>query len=206
MILCYNAFSDLETSWENTVYVVNNRTTKALHTTINKGREGNAYLNYIMEHYDDLRDITVFLHAHRNGSLYAWHNDAPDHNNVVTIQSLRLGHVLEQGYVNLRCRHLPGCPPASIQPFRDPPDTGKQVEPYMAEAWEYMFPGIPVPLEIGVACCAQFAVTREQIRARPREDYERIFSWLMETSLNDSISGRVLEYTWHIIFGRKAQQ
>lgn len=162
-----------------------------------------------MENYDNLRDITVFLHAHRNGSLYAWHNDAPGHDNVLTLKALQLNYVLKEGYVNLRCRTKPGCP-VPIQPFRDPPGDPSNpetvVEQNLPEAWNYMFPGVPVPHAIGVACCAQFAVSKQQIRARPREEYERIFQWLMETTLSDWYSGRIMEYLWHIIFGQGVQQ
>ena len=205
-------YIDLRTRWESTIYIVNNRSAESLHTTINKGREGNAYLNYIMEAYDDLRDVTVFIHAHRSGNS-SWHTDAPGHDNVVSLKSLQLDYVLQNGYANLRCRHKPGCPDA-IQPFRQGPvpeeitreNAMRVVESNMIQAWEYIFPSIPVPHEIGAACCAQFAVTKQQIRKRPREDYERMFQWLMESPLDDAISGRIFEYLWHIIFGREAQQ
>ena len=156
-----------------------------------------------MEAYDDLRDITVFMHAHRNGKV-AWHNDAPGHDSVVTLKSLKLDYVLEKGYANLRCAPIPGCP-AAIQPMRDRP-TSTETEQNMADAWEHIFPDVEVPEKIGVACCAQFAVTKQQIRSRPKEDYERIFQWLMETPLDDAISGRIMEYLWHVIFGREPQQ
>ena len=165
-----------------------------------------------MEAYDDLRDITVFMHAHRSGNL-SWHTDAPGHDAVINLKSLKLDYVLEKGYANLRCRAQPGCPVA-IQPFRDGPipeeitrnNAMRVVESNMVQAWEYIFPGTSVPEQIGAACCAQFAVTKQQIRNRPFEDYERVFQWLMESPLDDAISGRVLEYLWHILFGRNAQQ
>ena len=164
------------------------------------------------------------MHAHRDGWLYAWHNDAPRFDNAFSLKHLNLDHVLKNGYVNLRCRLLPGCP-SRIQPFRDPPGNPSTpesiVEQHMPAAWEYMFPGVPVPHEIGVACCAQFAVSRAQIRARPLEDYERVFTWLMQTNIEDMYSGRIspfprifvifiltvlVEYLWHILFGRAARQ
>ena len=68
------------------------------------------------------------------------------------------------------------------------------------KAFEELFPGEQVPEAIGVACCSQFAVRREAIRMRPRADYIRYRNWLMETELEDSLSGRVLEYSWHSEF------
>jgi hypothetical protein len=57
---------------------------------------------------------------------------------------------------------------------------------------------------VGVSCCAQFAATREKIRERTKEQYEKYRDWIMETDLGDAISGRVFEYSWHIIFGKPA--
>ena len=76
----------------------------------------------------------------------------------------------------------------------------------MAEAWPYLFPDTPLPETIGVTCCAQFVVTKQQILARPKEDYQRIYNWLMTTSLEDQVSGRVMEFVWHIIFGQDPYQ
>lgn len=64
-------------------------------------------------------------------------------------------------------------------------------------AFEGLFPGVPVPEVIGASCCAQFAVTADKIRERPKSDYETYRHWLLETKLPDDISGRILEYSWH---------
>ena len=50
---------------------------------------------------------------------------------------------------------------------------------------------------VGAARCAQFAVTKAQIRKRPKEYYEKIRQWLIETPRSDSTSGRILEWSWH---------
>ena len=76
----------------------------------------------------------------------------------------------------------------------------------MHDAWAFMFPGEELPTEFGVPCCAQFAVSKKQILARPRTDYERYRSWVLGTQLHDRTSGRVMEYLWHIIFGKEAVQ
>ena len=61
-----------------------------------------------------------------------------------------------------------------------------------------------VPQVVGVACCSQFAVSRNQVLRRPKTDYQHFLKWLMDTDLNDDISGRIFEYMWHIIFGKNA--
>lgn len=52
-------------------------------------------------------------------------------------------------------------------------------------------PGVEVPQEVGVSCCLQFAVSREAVRRRPREECERWRGWLLVTLLADDLSGRV---------------
>lgn len=74
------------------------------------------------------------------------------------------------------------------------------------QAWMDMFPGETLPLAIGATCGAQFAVTAETIRSHPREDYIRWRQWLLDTPLADAVSARILEYSWHIIFGKPAVQ
>lgn len=61
-----------------------------------------------------------------------------------------------------------------------------------------------VPEEVGAACCAQFAVSRERVLQRPKSDYEGFREWVVETEKNDAKSGRVMEFLWHVIFGMDA--
>lgn len=61
-----------------------------------------------------------------------------------------------------------------------------------------------VPGEVGAACCAQFAVSRERVLERPKSDYEGLRRWVTETEKDDAQSGRVLEFLWHVIFGMDA--
>ena len=68
------------------------------------------------------------------------------------------------------------------------------------EVWPRFFPGVPIPETIAGQCCAQFAVTAERIRKRKRETYVGMREWLLETSLIDDVSGRVLEKLWAYIF------
>jgi hypothetical protein len=48
----------------------------------------------------------------------------------------------------------------------------------------------------------RFAATRSTILTRPLSFYINLRNWLLNTSLDDYISGRILEYSWHIIFGK----
>lgn len=160
-----------------------------------------AYLTFIIDHYDVLPNVIVFLHPHLKGWPQAWHTDALGYNNVDSVRSLRLGYVVEHGFANMRCLHNPGCP-NEMQPWRKLPDRAAEVA-YM-DTWLHFFGGqkSDVPRKVGTPCCAQFAVSKRQVRERPRADYVKYRKWLLDTELDDNVSGRVFEYMWHIIFGR----
>jgi hypothetical protein len=187
-------------SWPAAIYTVDDIEHSEYKVPVNKGKESMPYLTYIIDHYDDLKDVTVFLHAHRK----ARHNDAPGLDTVKGLRYLRIETVLQRGYVNLRCKWKPGCPD-EVQPLRGEHDLegyGGQTEAVYADAWRAFFGNdVPVPEAVGVACCAQFAVTRKSIRRRSREDYIKYRQWLLDTPLEDEVSGRVLEYTWHVFMG-----
>ena len=61
-----------------------------------------------------------------------------------------------------------------------------------------------MPEHVGQPCCAQFAVSREQITKRSLEEYVSYRQWVLDTELDDEKSGRVMEYLWHVIFGKEA--
>jgi hypothetical protein len=117
------------------------------------------------------------------------------------LRDLQLPHVMARGYANLRCVWTLGCP--AELPLSTPatPDADLPLSGAYPAAFYDLFPGAPLPDAIGVACCAQFAVSRSTIRWRPRDQYEHYRNWLLETDLPDYVSGRVFEYSWHMIFG-----
>ncbi|OJJ48248.1 hypothetical protein ASPZODRAFT_92664 [Penicilliopsis zonata CBS 506.65] len=213
--------------WQRAIYVVNpSRNTLAdtstLTTPLNKGHESMAYLTYIIDHYDSLPSTVAFLHPHRAGFFMAWHTDEPLHDNVEAMRSLRLGYVQRNGYVNLRCNWNPGCKPdhrynrhVTEQVWREifegtstPPNitdtqsSQSSLTPTDATAAAAAQSVLSIPDQIGAACCAQFVVSRNQIRKRPRSDYLQFRQWVVDTNKTDAISGRVMEFLWHVIFGK----
>ena len=158
-----------------------------------------AYLSYIIDNYANLPSTLVFLHSHRAGFLSAWHTDTPLHDNVDALHSLQIPFVQQNGYVNLRCNWNPGC----LEAHRD----NAHVTP---EVWQDVFSGTSTeekgqaPALVGAACCAQFAVSKKQVLVRPLGDYVRFREWIIDTEKSDAKSGRVLEFLWHVIFGKDA--
>lgn len=150
--------------------------------------------SYIIDHYDKLEDVTIFVHAER----YQWHNDDPDYDGQRLLSSLNLTQIQVQGYASLKCSWTLGCP-AEIHPSRDagkPSNPPKAGEVYK-QSFQVLFPDVEVPDVVGSACCAQFAVSRDAIRNRPKADYEKYRQWILDTEIVDDLSGRVLEYAWH---------
>ena len=75
------------------------------------------------------------------------------------LQSLQLSHIHSQGYANLRCCWVLGCP-VEMRPNREKEDPArgasvKATEDAYSKAFMELFPGDPVPNEVGVGCCAQ---------------------------------------------------
>jgi hypothetical protein len=198
--------------WQNAIYVVdldaNEESPTRLRTKMNKAREAMPYLTYIIDTYPHFPDVVAFIHPHRRGMPMAWHNDARGNDAVNMMRDLRLQTVLDRGYVNLRCNNEIGCPD-EVQPFRDPPDPKKHAEHAFPYVYGHFFnvtfttmrEKIPV---VATQCCAQFAVSRDQLLKLPKQEYVRYRTFLEETHYDDATSGRVMEYMWHIIFGRDA--
>ncbi|KAF2477900.1 uncharacterized protein BDR25DRAFT_275425 [Lindgomyces ingoldianus] len=166
----------------------------------NKGREAMVYLTYIIDHYDDLPDTVLFMHAHR----HAWHNNMiMGLDSVQIIKRLNHDRVARLGYMNVRCHHEPGCPDwiHMDRPGGDFDFFKKPEEIYWRRnIWEEIHPGAPIPASISGICCAQFAVSRERIQQVPLARFQHYRRWLIETTMDDQFSGRIFEYIWHYIF------
>ena len=123
--------------------------------------------------------------------------------NPLSVRLLNTATVEKQGFANMRCNTDPGCP-SETQLFRDPPEPHRRHEMAMPDALKDMFgwERHELPAVLATACCSQFAVSRSQVHRRSKAEYERYYQWLMDTPLDDDVSGRVLEYLWHVIFGK----
>ncbi|KAJ5586661.1 uncharacterized protein N7459_002426 [Penicillium hispanicum] len=181
--------------WARNIYVVDDKSAP-LTVSRNKGRESMVYLTYIIDHYENLPEIMLFIHSQR----FQWHNDDPYYDGVAMLRNFQVPYLQKQGYVNLRCVWTLGCP-SEIRPLTDTHRDDVHAGEYFKTGFMDLFPGTPVPDEVGVSCCAQFGVTRDKILERPKGDYERFRTWLAETPLSDDLSGRIMEYSWHMIFG-----
>ncbi|KAK0939749.1 hypothetical protein LTR48_001151 [Friedmanniomyces endolithicus] len=167
-----------------------------------KGHEALIYFTYLHDFYDSLPDLTLFIHA----SETPWHVEGTLlRNTTFALSQLNLHKVLQQRhYFNLRVTWRAGCP-AWIDTTKTHSDFDEAEEPFMAEAWRANF-GVdePVPDTLGGPCCSQFAVTREAIRRRPREQYRFSRDWIVDSTWSDAILGRVCEHMWPRLFTDEA--
>jgi hypothetical protein len=174
--------------------------TDRLHAPANKGHEAMIYLTYIIDHYDNLSDVTIFMHSHR----WAWHNNPiGGMDGAQMFSMLSLDRVNREGYVNMNCQWVPGCKPG----FRlkdvlenAVPEITRQEKKEVAASFARLFPETPTPDVIRTPCCAQFAASREMVRATPLTRFIFLRDWLFQTTYTDQISGRVFEQYWHLIF------
>lgn len=122
------------------------------------------------------------------------------------LQNLQLPYLVAQGYLNLRCVWILGCPseirPQSAKKLLPGADERAKTEVAYGDAFTELFPRMPLPEVVAASCCAQFALTAEKVRERPRADYVRYRKWLLDTTLPDSVSGRIFEYMWHSMLTR----
>ena len=170
------------------------------HPPKNKGHEVMIYLSWIIDNYDKLPDVTIFMHAHQ----YTWHNDDILGNNAADmIKSLSRQRVWREGFVNMRCSWFPGCPDW-MHPGETEENGNKPEEIFLAKSWSELFPLDKVPPVLGTPCCAQLALSRERIQAKPHAQYVWYRQWLFSTQLGDHLSGRIWEYVWQFVFTGEA--
>lgn len=202
-VLVIPCLNKMETDWaksdlsdvELAAYVVNN-TNAIWHSPRNKGHEVTVYLSYIIDHYANLPDIVIFMHAHR----WAHHNEKVlDHDAVQMVKRLSSQHVARQGYVNLRCNWYPGCP-EWLHPNNKQDTLARQEEMMISKSWAELFPLDALPTFLAQTCCAQFALSKGRISSIPLSRFIYYRDWILTTPLTDYISGRIWEYSWQFLF------
>lgn len=156
-------------------------------TPKNKGNEAGPFLWYILDNYDRLPAHIAFIHGHRV-SHHTYNLDI-----VPVMKAVKWGAM---PYI-----------PLNVHMFQKV-DSEKPEFNDMKRVWPRLFKDIApeMPNEFLSWCCAQFVVTRAAVRARPKAFYQAIYNWVTDNdpvlgNVTSFISSRVLEQTWHMIFG-----
>jgi hypothetical protein len=188
-----------DSSWVDTYFndvphvVITPKLPMSTHTTPkNRGNEAGPFLHYIIENYHRLPAHMAFIHGHRI-SHHTYQLDI-----VPAMKTVRWGLM---GYI-----------PLNVHMYQRV-DSEKPEYEDMALVWPKLFTDLApqIPPVLLSWCCAQFIVTRAAVQARPKEFYEKIYDWVTnegewkgKKNVTSFISSRVLEQTWHMIFGMPA--
>jgi hypothetical protein len=170
----------------------------------NVGNEASSYLKYIIDHYENLPEIMIFIHdenesRHHDGELtellpklvqkyiYEEENKYYEFNNIsfTTLDNIRLN-------IAERVTHF----------WRD--NFQKPLG----------FGSINETLPMSRKCCAQFLVTKERVLCRSKEYYKNYYDWIINKATTEGkkhtmnpfnfFSGNAIgvycEWTWYGLF------
>lgn len=161
-------------------------------TPLNKGHEAGVFLYWIIDNYDRLPPNMAFVHGHRV-SHHTYQLDI-----VAALKAVRWGSA---DFIPLNVHMYQRCDSEKPE-FKD-------IELVWPRLFKDLAPTMPAYFQSW--CCAQFVVTRKAVRSRSKAFYENIYAWVTNTGpykndlpVTSFISSRVLEQTWHMIFGMPA--
>jgi len=152
------------------------------------GNEASVYIRFFLDCWDSLPAHTAFLHDHRS----SWHNTNMDE----ILRRLQWG---KHPYISLNLKTKGFTPSAKVEYLHGPLPNNSDHWRNLAEAWpEHFGPELgPIPEYLpGKHHCAQFVVSRENIRKRSHAFWLGLFGWLMRETMDSFWSGRCVEHTW----------
>jgi len=169
----------------------------------NAGRECSAYLQWIVNHYDNIpADRIAFIHGHET----AWHQQHASLAQVLQLAATHPSMISEDRYTSLNDMTLclwRGCPRRqnlmcdekkrkNVMPYWD-----DLIAPKLQDAW----PTTSCCSAWG-DCCAQFVITKQLIHRYPKSTYETMLQTLLDNP-NHVEQCFALETVWHAIYGEK---
>ena len=160
------------------------------------------YHQYFYDFYDDLPDISILIHSQKE----SWHVEGLlEQSMLFSLNHLDLREALRRRFLNLRVTWGIGCSNGAMNTTRVQEESGNAPEQKaMQEAFRANFNLYDIPEILATPCCSQIVVIKELIQSVPREQYQHHIQWLLRTSLDDSISGRVWEHMWQYLFLKQA--
>lgn len=156
----------------------------------NLGREAHTYLHHILNFYDDLADITVFVQGNPFDHAPAFLKDLEHIPDDVLYKPFSTQEILMDEFGN---PHLTGNSPTSYNM-------------YFKEFYEHILQR-PCPILMYCIANALFAVSRDQIRMQSRAFYEKCMQTItcLETPTSTRVDQNIMEAhfferMWHAIF------
>ena len=187
MVFVVVAHHDEDTSWVNNLkykYEIISKARIPREHAPNKGNEASSFLQYIIFNYDNLDDVSVFVHGHRN----AWH-----HKENMDEKMNRM--VFDKNYYNINTNDTNNSLTMLVH-FPMELAKMKQMLPELGAILNIKFD----PEKIVYRNSAQFYVRKELIKMHSRETYFKLHEWLMRSKESSYYTSRAFEYIWHIIF------
>jgi hypothetical protein len=155
---------------------------------VNKGNEASVYLKYIVDNYDNLSEYTFFIHDEE----YAWHHSGS------IIDKYNEAVSSKQKYYNINDKCL------WSKRNLIPNHLYSQLLQWYNSYIEEYIPLSKVPNNndfiFGYFGAAQFLVHKDLIRNFPKYFYKKMYDWIITTDLPNYVSGRFLEWTWHVFW------
>ena len=172
----------------------------------NQGAESTCYIRHIIDRYDTLSNVTVFMQAggkHHNWKILEW------------ILALRPDM---QGWVSLNSDPMNGLWQLSGRGLKEVwPGIRRLAAAWGAEGWHVADDWIK-ELEAGklaTYCCQQFAVSRDTIQRWPKKFYQILLDLLLDPRGKEHGFGAeawwgmrkeyggaiVMEHLWHTVWG-----
>jgi len=146
----------------------------------NRGNDASHYLSFILDHYDNLPERTVFCHDHKSD----W---TQEHSLVKIINHLNWD---VSKYFSICSRHNNWtCIPYDSKPGH--------IEA-MKRNWHIL--PLPYPEKLTYFAGTQFCVHKDLILQYPESFYENCREWVYTVNEASWFIGRFFEYTWHYIF------
>ena len=161
-------------------YTVISRNNIAKEVAPNKGNEASVYLEYIINNYQNLPDICIFIHGHRN----AWHHKE---NIDEKINCMDFSH----NYYNIN--------ELNLDYLKNHTKSLNALKSFIHIFNNILNKEIIVE-NIKYRASAQFYVKRKNILNNSKEQYIKLYNFLMTTNIHSYWSGRFFEYLWHFIF------
>lgn len=153
---------------------------------VNKGNEASTYLKYIIDFYDELPEYTFFCHDEE----YAWHHSGS------IINHFEIAILSKQLYYNVNDKIILGDIKYNDYGYQNILD-------WYSDFIEEYIPFKSLPNENwtqGYRGSAQFLVHKTIIRNLPKKFYENLYIWITNTKLSSALTGRYLEWTWHLFW------